>query len=128
MGAMVAIGGIVDITAGVAHTRGQHAGLAPDQILHAPETTASQNGLFGSRRHFTVLPVSQCCPLNMLVGMLLPGRRVFTQAVGASISSLGPAIVFLLPTGVFHEGNRSKNQVQPAGLLCYSEVVGEDAD
>ncbi|MNL71365.1 hypothetical protein D3C87_1965050 [compost metagenome] len=60
VGAMVAIGGVVHIAAGVAHPRGQYAGLAPDQILHAPETTAGQNGLFGSRRHFAVLPISQC--------------------------------------------------------------------
>jgi hypothetical protein len=53
MGAVIAIGGIGDIAAGIAHPRRQDAGLVPDQFLHAPETAARQNGAFALVAHAT---------------------------------------------------------------------------
>ena len=44
---MVAVGGIRHIAAGVADARAQHAGVASQQVLHAPEAAAGEDGGFG---------------------------------------------------------------------------------
>jgi hypothetical protein len=46
---VVAIGGVLHLAAGVADARRDHARLFADQVLHAPEATASQDCAF--RRH-----------------------------------------------------------------------------
>src|SRR5690606_10331838 len=47
VGAVVAVGGVRDVAAGIADTAGNDAGLAPDQVLRAPEAAACQNRAFG---------------------------------------------------------------------------------
>ena len=47
MAAMVAIGGIGHVAAGVANARGRHPRQPADQILHAPEAAPRQYGTFG---------------------------------------------------------------------------------
>ncbi len=63
MGAMVAIGRVGDITAGVPDTRGNDAGHFSDQILHTPETAAGKNRPFRFCRSYRY---SQCVPWMML--------------------------------------------------------------
>src|SRR6185437_13848366 len=59
MGAVVAIGRVRHIAAGVADPRGDHAGITADQILHAPETAAGENRAFGGYGHeFAPFPES----------------------------------------------------------------------
>jgi hypothetical protein len=41
--AVVAIGGVLDLTAGVAHAGAEDAVALADQILHPPETPAGEN-------------------------------------------------------------------------------------
>jgi len=43
---MVRVGGVGHLSAGVAHLRGDHPGLRPDEFLHAPETAPGQGGQF----------------------------------------------------------------------------------
>ena len=47
MSAVVAIGSVGDVPAGIPNVGFQDAGAFPDQVLHAPETSSSQNGAFG---------------------------------------------------------------------------------
>ncbi len=49
--AMVAISGIRHIAAGVADSRAQHAGVAAQQVLHAPEAAAGEDDGFGLVGH-----------------------------------------------------------------------------
>ena len=56
--AVIAVGG-VGSPAGIAHPGRQHAVVAANQILHAPETTAGKNGAFFA--HFAS-PGSSRCP------------------------------------------------------------------
>src|SRR5262245_58067017 len=53
MGAVVAIGRIRNVAAGIAHTALHDAGHLAGQILHAPEAAASEDCAF-SRRHISV--------------------------------------------------------------------------
>ena len=57
--AMVAVSRIGYIAARVSHPRGHYAGVASQQILHAPEAATCQDGSFSSRRHSTVPPISE---------------------------------------------------------------------
>jgi hypothetical protein len=41
VGAVVAVGGVRDVAAAVADTRGHDTGLVPEQLLHAPEAAAA---------------------------------------------------------------------------------------
>ncbi len=52
--AVVAVGGIRDVAAGVADAGRDHAGLPANQVLHAPEAATGENGAFG-RHGFKVL-------------------------------------------------------------------------
>jgi len=45
--AMIAIGGVGHLTAGVADAGGYYAGIAADQILHTPEAAAGKHCAFG---------------------------------------------------------------------------------
>jgi hypothetical protein len=51
MGAVVAVGRVGDVAAGIAHAGRDDAGLVADQLLHPPETAARQNGAFACRAH-----------------------------------------------------------------------------
>jgi hypothetical protein len=44
MVAVVAVGGVGHLTAGVTHAGGDDARLAADQVLHAPETSPCEDG------------------------------------------------------------------------------------
>src|SRR4051812_15413390 len=44
MAAVVTVGGVRYVAAGITDARGDHAGLLTDQVLHPPETTAGENG------------------------------------------------------------------------------------
>src|SRR6185312_2619846 len=46
MGAVVAVGRVGHVAAGIAHAGGDDAGLRANQFLHAPEATAGENGSF----------------------------------------------------------------------------------
>ena len=46
VGAVIAIGGVRHVAAGVADAGRDHARVAADQILHAPEAAAGQNRAF----------------------------------------------------------------------------------
>ncbi|MOA60589.1 hypothetical protein D3C78_1855040 [compost metagenome] len=48
---MVAVSRIGHIAARVANPRGDHARVAPQQILHAPEAAAGEDGGFGLSGH-----------------------------------------------------------------------------
>src|SRR6056297_317356 len=50
MGAVIAVGGVRHIAAGIADARADHPVKLADQILHAPETASGQNCTF---RHVT---------------------------------------------------------------------------
>src|SRR5690348_3501703 len=56
--AMVAIGGIRNVPAGVTDARGDHARQLADQVLHAPETAAGKDGAFGT--HDGCLEKTKC--------------------------------------------------------------------
>jgi hypothetical protein len=49
--AVMAVSRIRHIAAGVSNSRPQHTGIAPQQVLHAPEAAAGKNGSFGLRGH-----------------------------------------------------------------------------
>src|SRR5574337_221520 len=51
MVAVVAIGGVGYVAAGVTDARGNDAGLLADQVLHAPEAAAGEDGAFGESGH-----------------------------------------------------------------------------
>src|SRR5450830_85631 len=58
MAAVVTVGCIIDIAAAVADAGGQHSRHLADQVLHAPEATAGQDGLFRVGRHNLFLSVN----------------------------------------------------------------------
>jgi hypothetical protein len=50
MGAVVAVGGVGHVAAGVADAGPDHAGQAADQVLHAPEAAPGEHGLLYGHR------------------------------------------------------------------------------
>src|SRR5215472_7746288 len=56
---VVAVGGVRHVTAGVADPARDHAGELADEVLHAPETAAGEDGLLS--RHDDALPVLCVC-------------------------------------------------------------------
>ena len=48
--AVIAIGGVRNISPGITHARGDDTVLAANEILHAPEAPAGENGAFLSHR------------------------------------------------------------------------------
>jgi hypothetical protein len=70
MSAVVAVGGIGHITPRVADARADHAGHAPDQVLHPPEAAACENRRLMRVRHIRLR--ASCC----LTKMALRGRNV----------------------------------------------------
>ncbi len=50
MGAVIAVGRVGHVAAGVADPRRQDARLAPDEVLHAPEAAAGENRPFRAHR------------------------------------------------------------------------------
>jgi hypothetical protein len=48
--AVVAVGGVGHLAAAIADAGRDHAGLAADQILHAPEAAAGEHGAFPGHR------------------------------------------------------------------------------
>ena len=55
VGAVVAVGRVGDVAAGVADPGRDHAGPLADQVLHAPEAAAGQNRLLGRVGHRSLL-------------------------------------------------------------------------
>ena len=53
--AVIAIGGVRDVAAGVADAGRDHARIAAQQVLHAPEATPGQNRAFGGPCHDRLL-------------------------------------------------------------------------
>ena len=97
VGAVVAVGGVGHVAAGVADAGGDHAGLAADQVLHAPEAAAGEDCGFGGHvvsllsscqptwareyRHSPGRPYSRSLHLTLdcnvqLTGILLGSRRI----------------------------------------------------
>ena len=52
VGAVVAVGGVGDVTAGVADAGGEDAGEFADEILHAPEAATGEDCAFSGGGHF----------------------------------------------------------------------------
>src|SRR5882757_7377441 len=52
MGAVVAVGGVANVAAGIADAGRKHAGHFADQVLHAPKATSGKNGPLGFLGHF----------------------------------------------------------------------------
>ena len=57
VGAVVAVGRVGDVTAGVAHSGRDHAWPLADQVLHTPEATSGKHGPFGGLTHDRLLLV-----------------------------------------------------------------------
>src|SRR5215475_457703 len=58
VGAMVAVGGVRHVAAGVTDPGREHAGTLADEVLHSPEAPAGQDGLLSLAAHRHALLVS----------------------------------------------------------------------
>src|SRR5260370_16051421 len=84
MGAVVFVGGVGDIAAGIADAGGKDAGHFPDQVLHAPKATPGKDGALGLLGHLG----SPCSPDASIWGFRRPGstaargRTALSRAAG----------------------------------------------
>src|SRR5260370_8671791 len=87
MGAVVFVGGVGDIAAGVADAGGKDAGHFPDQVLHAPKATSGKDGPLGFLGHFS----SPCSVGRLYLGF--SAARFNRRSPGIAMSNMAPAII-----------------------------------